>query len=203
MNNEFNNQNMNQFQNSNMNNEYSNNYNNLNNNKSNNNGLIVMLVIIIIVLSGLCVFFALDKKDNNVDNNNNNNQEQENNNQQDNDNNQNNEYDEQKHANDFFNSFKKKGNIKFNFVDDVGTLINDSSVINELKENVEIIETIEERLGSDKYIYEIDNVKNISEDDKVGRIVFYYAGNNITGEMVEDAVSAEKVKQKFYELYSL
>lgn len=188
MNNEFNNQNMNQFESNSINNK----------NDSWKNVLIVILVIISLFLTALTIYVVVDKKDNNEDGNKDNNIQE---NETNNDNNENEEFDVEKAANDYFNSFKNMQNLNFNFVDDVGTVINDDSTINVLKESVEIIEIVEKHLGADKYIYEIDNIKDISEENKISGIIYYYAKEKFIGERVEDAASAEKVKQKYYEVY--
>ena len=184
-----------------MNNQYSNNYKDLNNNKNDSwkNVLIVILVIISLFLTALTIYFVVDKKDNNEDGNKDNNIQE---NETNNDNNENEEFDVQKAANDFFNSFKKKENLNFNFVDDVGTVINDSNAINVLKENIEMTQIVEHHLGSDKYIYELDNANHISEENKISGIIYYYAKEKFMGDIVEDAVSEEKVKQKYYEMYA-
>lgn len=203
MNSEFNNQNMNQFQNNGINNGYSNNYNDLNNkNDSWKNVLIVILIIISLFLTALTIYVVVDKKDNSEDGNKDNNIQE---NETNNDNNQNNEFDVEKAANDFFNSFKKKETLNFNFVDDVGTVINDSNAISVLKESVEIIEIIDtiknEPRINHKIVYELNNIYNITEKDKISGIIFFYLRDELLIDPVDNALSAEKVKQKYYELY--
>lgn len=112
---------------------------------------------------------------------------------------------EKKLADKFFNSFKNSENTKINYVEEVGNEIDDKNAIDILIDDIEIIELM--KLTSStatKDIYEYSSINNedISEYNKLVGIIFHNLNSSDVTDIVVDAVSANKVRNKYKELYS-